>query len=96
VTRNCHLSVQQTHSCVCHRISISWVGCEVGCCVSLYRLEIQALPDLHREAEAYRQIFNHTRPHEALGLYRPIEVHRNPTLKPQPKITNTQPSAEES
>ena len=40
--------------------------------------------------------FNHTRPHEALGLYRPIEVHRNPTLKPQPKITNTQPSAEES
>lgn len=62
----------------------------------LYRLEIQALPDLHREAETYRQIFNHIRPHEALGLYRPIEVHRNPTLKPQPKITNTQPSAEES
>jgi transposase InsO family protein len=62
----------------------------------LYRIEIETLPDLYREAEAYRQVFNHTRPHEALGFYRPIEVHRNPSLKPQPKITETQPSAEES
>jgi hypothetical protein len=30
---------------------------------------------------------------ECFGIYRPTEVHRNPTLKPQPKITNTQPSA---
>jgi transposase InsO family protein len=62
----------------------------------LYRMEIETLPDLHREAEAHRQIFNHVRLHEALGFYRPIEVQHDPSLKPQPKITETQPSAEES
>ena len=59
-------------------------------------MQIETLPDLYREAEAYRQVFNHTRPHEALGFYRPIEVYRDPSLKPRPKITETQPSAPKS
>jgi len=64
----------------------------------LYRMEIETLPDLHREAEAYRQIFNHLRPHEARGFYRPIGIHRDPALQPQPNLkpTETQPSAEQS
>lgn len=28
------------------------------------------------EAERYRQVFNHIRPHEALGMRRPVEVHQ--------------------
>lgn len=59
-------------------------------------MEIETLPDLHREAEAYRRVFNHTRPCEAVGLHRPIEVHHDLSLKPQSKITYIQPSAEES
>ena len=35
------------------------------------------------EAEAYRNIFNHLRPHEALDGHRPIEVYTDPTLHPQ-------------
>jgi putative transposase len=62
----------------------------------LYRTEIETLQDLAREAEAYRHVFNHVRPHEALNFHRPVEVHRSPSLKPQPKIQNTQPSAKES
>jgi putative transposase len=62
----------------------------------LYRTEIETLQDLAREAEAYRQVFNHVRPHEALGFHRPVEVHRDPSLKPLTMITETQPSAEES
>jgi transposase InsO family protein len=62
----------------------------------LYRMEIETLQDLTREAAAYRQVFNHVRPHEALAFYRPIEVHRNPSLKPATKITQTQPSHHES
>jgi putative transposase len=62
----------------------------------LYRCEIETLTDLAREAEAYRQVFNHIRPHETLDFYRPIEVHHDPSLKTQPKIQNTQPTAEES
>jgi transposase InsO family protein len=41
----------------------------------LYRMEISDGPTLATEAEAYRQVFNHIRPHEALGLRRPVEVH---------------------
>ena len=55
-------------------------------------LEIADLPSLAHEADAYRQIFNHIRPHEALGLNRPIEVHQDPTRKPPTEIENTQPS----
>jgi transposase InsO family protein len=49
----------------------------------LYRLEIDDLPTLVREAEAYRQVFNHIRPHETLGGRRPIEIYRDPTRHPQ-------------
>lgn len=49
----------------------------------LYRLEIDDLPTLTREAEAYRQVFNHIRPHEALAGARPIEVYREPDRHPQ-------------
>ncbi|WP_222721568.1 integrase core domain-containing protein [Actinomadura sp. HBU206391] len=49
----------------------------------LYRIEIEDLPALAREAEAYRQIFNHIRPHQALGGHRPIEIYTNPSLHPQ-------------
>jgi putative transposase len=49
----------------------------------LYRLEIDDLPALAREAEAYRQVFNHIRPHEALAGARPIEVNRDPARHPQ-------------
>jgi transposase InsO family protein len=65
----------------------------------LYRTEIETLTDLAREAEAYRQIFNHVRPHEALGLHRPIEVHHDPALRPPlppSKIEKTQPSGQDS
>ncbi|GAA2078255.1 IS3 family transposase [Actinomadura alba] len=37
----------------------------------LYWIEIDDLPTLAHEAEAYRQIFNHIRPHEALAGHRP-------------------------
>ncbi|WP_200902555.1 integrase core domain-containing protein [Protofrankia coriariae] len=61
----------------------------------LYRHEIDTLDDLVREANAYREIFNRVRPHEALGFHRPIEIHHNPTLKPPTKIGNTQPSGQD-
>ena len=50
----------------------------------LYRVheQITTVEDLHREAESYRQTFNHIRPHEALGFRRPIEVVHNPSLHP--------------
>ena len=48
-----------------------------------YRLGIEDLPVLVREAEVYRRIFNHIRPHEALGGHRPIEIYRDPSLHPQ-------------
>jgi putative transposase len=50
----------------------------------LYRhaSQIATLGDLYREAEHYRQIFNHIRPHEALAMRRPIEIIRDPSLHP--------------
>jgi putative transposase len=62
----------------------------------LYRMEIETLDDLAREAEAYRHIFNRIRPHEALGLHRPAEVHLDPALKPPTKINKTQLSGQDS
>ena len=47
--------------------------------------EIATLGDLHREAEHYRHVFNHTRPHEALGMRRPVEIIRDPSLHPARK-----------
>jgi putative transposase len=49
----------------------------------LYRMEIDDLPTLAHQAERYRQVFNHIRPHEALKGHRPIEIYRNPSLHPQ-------------
>nr|WP_307711327.1 integrase core domain-containing protein [Streptomyces sp. V4I23] len=49
----------------------------------LYRLEIEDLTMLAREAEHYRHVFNHIRPHEALSGHRPIEVYNDPSLHPQ-------------
>ncbi|WP_370270869.1 integrase core domain-containing protein [Streptomyces sp. V4I8] len=40
----------------------------------LYRLEIEDLDTLAREAEHYRHVFNHIRPHQALAGHRPIEI----------------------
>ncbi|WP_246195614.1 DDE-type integrase/transposase/recombinase [Halopolyspora algeriensis] len=42
----------------------------------LYRMDIDDGQTLATEAEQYRQVFNHTRPHEALGLRRPTDVHQ--------------------
>lgn len=41
----------------------------------LYRHDITDGSDLARHAEHYRQIFNHTRPHEALDWARPAEIY---------------------
>jgi len=41
----------------------------------LYRLEIDDGHQLGVEAEAYRQLFNTIRPHEALDWQRPLDVH---------------------
>lgn len=41
----------------------------------LYRLEIDDGFDLGREVETYRQLFNTIRPHEALAMHRPLDVH---------------------
>lgn len=59
----------------------------------LYRREIETLTDLARESDAYRHVFNRVRPHEALDFHRPIEVHRDPSLKlnPRSKTPNLQP-----
>lgn len=50
----------------------------------LYRVheQIATVEDLYHQAEAYRQIFNHIRPHEALGFRRPVEILRDPSLHP--------------
>jgi putative transposase len=41
----------------------------------LYRLEIDDGYDLGRETEHYRQLFNTIRPHEGIGMRRPLDVH---------------------
>lgn len=41
----------------------------------LYRLEIDDGHQLAVEAESYRQLFNTMRPHEALAMRRPLDVH---------------------
>ena len=61
----------------------------------LYRHEITDGPAVAREAEVYRQVFNHVRPHEALGMARPAErylaaVHN----RPEPVSVLTQPEPE--
>ena len=41
----------------------------------LYRHEIDDGHQLGIEAESYRQLFNRIRPHEAIGMRRPLDVH---------------------
>lgn len=52
--------------------------------------QIATLADLHREAEHYRRVFNEIRPHEALGMRRPIEIIRDPSLHPIRNIQNNE------
>jgi putative transposase len=49
----------------------------------LYRLEIDDGHQLGQEAEAYRQLFNRIRPHEALAIRRPLDVHLEAINDPQ-------------
>ena len=44
--------------------------------------QIATVEDLHREAEHYRGVFNHIRPHEALGKHRAIEIRTDPLPHP--------------
>lgn len=44
----------------------------------LYRQEITDGPMIADEAEAYRQVFNHVRPHEALGMATPAQRYLTP------------------
>lgn len=58
----------------------------------LYRLEIDDGQTLAIEAERYRQVFNHIRPHEALGMRRPVEVHQQ-DQHTQPTISESEPAS---
>ena len=48
----------------------------------LYRHEITDGPSVAREAERYRQIFNHIRPHEAIDMARPADRYLAPIHNP--------------
>ena len=41
----------------------------------LYRQEIDDGHQLGLEVETYRRLFNEVRPHEAIGMHRPLDVH---------------------
>jgi transposase InsO family protein len=47
-----------------------------------YRLEIGNVVGLAAEVEAYRQLYNTVRPHEALDFERPIERYLREPLPP--------------
>ena len=49
----------------------------------LYRQEIDDGHTLGVEVEAYRQLFNTIRPHEAIGMRRPLDVHLKAINEPQ-------------
>jgi putative transposase len=49
----------------------------------LYRLEIDDGHQLGVEVETYRQLFNSIRPHEAIEMRRPLEVHLEAINNPQ-------------
>ena len=57
----------------------------------LYRHEIDDGHQLGLEVETYRQLFNEVRPHEGIGVHRPLDVHleactTRKTIKPtEPK-----------
>ncbi len=56
----------------------------------LYRLEIDDGHTLGLEVEAYRQLFNQIRPHEALAMRRPLDVHLE-ACKHAQTIKSTEP-----
>ena len=49
----------------------------------LYRQEIDNGHTLGLEVEAYRQLFNTVRPHQAIGMRRPLDVHLQAINEPQ-------------
>lgn len=49
----------------------------------LYRVDIDSVLDLQREAANYRIVYNTIRPHEGIGMARPIERYQQ-TPKPNP------------
>jgi putative transposase len=56
----------------------------------LYRLEIDDGHQLGLEVETYRQLFNRIRPHEALAMRRPLDVHLDAINNDQ-TIKSTEP-----
>jgi putative transposase len=56
----------------------------------LYRLEIDDGQQLAVEVESYRQLFNTIRPHEAIGMRHPLDVHLEAINDPQ-TITSNEP-----
>lgn len=62
----------------------------------LYRVheQIATVKDLHREAEAYRAVFNEIRPHDAFGFRRPVGFLRDPSLHPIHKNQTQAPEPE--
>ncbi len=54
----------------------------------LYRLEIDDGYQLGQETEIYRQLFNQVRPHEALDMRRPLDVHLEACNDPQTTNSN--------
>ena len=49
----------------------------------LYRVDIDNVQDLQRETDSYRIVYNTIRPHEGIGMARPIERYQQ-TPKPNP------------
>ncbi len=58
----------------------------------LYRLEIDDGSQLGLEVETYRQLFNTIRPHEALAMRRPLEVHLE-AINDHQTIKSTEPES---
>jgi transposase InsO family protein len=54
----------------------------------LYRQEIPDGPTLAAEVEAYRQVFNWIRPHEAIGMRRPMDLYLNASTEAETPTQN--------
>ncbi len=57
----------------------------------LYRLEIDDGHQLGLEVESYRQLFNEIRPHEGIGMRRPLDVHLG-AINDREIIKSTEPA----
>jgi putative transposase len=56
----------------------------------LYRLEINQAWELAEEVEAFLQLYNEVRPHEAIGFRRPLEIYRlDPHLFSEESVQET-------